>query len=326
MRRNGSYETALKVIKNSDPTDYLVLPVEQKDRVMISVFIRDGSGQSLMDALQQVLEDESDWRIYLEKVEATAPSLAERSSEEAKKAQKALREEIYSNVDQGAKMERDYFLLVALSTIVAATGMVADSVAGVIGSMVIAPLLGPIIAFGLGAALGNRELLFRGLQTLVLGVGLVLVLSFALSFVLSVDLNSRELAARAEVRLDGLALSLAAGGAAALSISKGQSTALVGVMVAAALLPPATAIGLFLGDGRMALALRAALLFSLNAASLVLSALVVFRLKGVKPRGWIEQKHADRAVFINAGLSIFFLILAAVLIKYLDLGARIDIG
>ena len=97
-------------------------------------------------------------------------------------------------------------------------------------------------------------------------------------------------------------------------------------MVAAALLPPGAAVGLFLGSGEFALASRAALLLSLNVASLILSALVVFRLRDIRPRTWLERKGADRAVAINMGLSALLLVFAIVLIVVLDLGAAVSIG
>ena len=192
--------------------------------------------------------------------------------------------------------------------------------------MVIAPLLGPILGFSLGAALGDQKLLFGASKTL--GVGIAVALSFAvlLSFVLPVDFDSRELMSRAEVRLDGMALAIAAGSAAALSMARGQGSVLVGVMVAAALLPPGAADGLFAGTGEWALASRAGLLLALNVASLVLSALVVFRLKGIKPRTWYERKGANRAVALNIGLSATLLIVAIVLIVVLDLGSTVSIG
>ncbi len=97
-------------------------------------------------------------------------------------------------------------------------------------------------------------------------------------------------------------------------------------MVAAALLPPGAAVGLFLGSGEYALASRAGLLLGLNVASLVLSALVVFRLRNIRPRTWLEKKDADSAVSINIPLSAVLLAVAIVLILVLDLGATVSLG
>ena len=316
----------LRAIKASEPVDYYVLDTALENRKLVSVFIREGVEQKLMDSVQSALEGSSDWRISILPIEATAPKLEEAKEDKQARAAQATREEIYSDVSTGARLDRNFFIMVILSTIVAAIGLNSNGVAAVIGAMVIAPLLGPVLGFSMGAALGDFELLKRASVTLAAGIGTALACSLALSFLLPIDLNSHELMSRAEVRLDGLALAMAAGGAAALSLTRSQASALVGVMVAAALLPPGAAVGLFLGAGEMPLALRAALLLALNVAALILSALIVFRLRRIRPRSWIEQKNADRAVLINAILSVLVLLVSVLLILYLDLGARVSIG
>ena len=329
MRDNEALDTVLKAIRAAEPVDHYVVRPEQQDRALISVFLRDGSSQSLMDNLQTVLDSERDWRISLVAIEATVPELPkpkESTQAREKKRKQALREEIYTEVTDGATLDRDFLVLVALSTVVAAIGLHSNSVAAVIGAMVIAPLLGPILGFSLGAALGDRQLLFGSSKTLLVGVVVALICAIAISFIIDVDLTSRELISRAEVRLDGIALAIAAGSAAALSMARGQGSVLVGVMVAAALLPPIAAVGLFIGSAEWELASRAGLLLALNVASLIFSALVVFRLRDIRPRGWIERKNASRAVIINLVVSVAFLAICVVLIALLDLGARISIG
>lgn len=329
MRDCEALDTVIRAVKAAEPIDYYVVPLEQRDRKLVSVFLRDGSGQALMDNIQNTLEDERDWRVSLHAIEATAPKIKEEDEEDEgrqKRRKQALREEMYTNVARGAKLDRDFLIMVLLSTIVAAAGLNADSAAGVIGAMVIAPLLGPILGFSFGAALGDRNLLFGSGWTLIAGVALALAISIAISFIIPVDFNSRELMSRAEVRLDGMALAIAAGCAAALSMAKGQSSALVGVMVAAALLPPGAAVGLFMGSGEWVLASRAGLLLTLNVASLIFAALMVFRLRKIRPRGWLDQKGADRAVAINMALSIIFLAICVALILVLDLGSKVSIG
>jgi len=329
MRDGELFETALRAIRAADPIDYVVIPLEQQDRRFVSVFLRDGTQQTLMDNLQTCLEGERDWRISLLPLEATAPQIPEDKDLDKSRASKrkmALREEIYQDVRADSKLDRDFLIFVVLSTIVAAIGLHSNSVAGVIGAMVIAPLLGPILGFSLGAALGDRDLLFGSAKTLGIGVLLALGCAILISFFIPVDFSSRELMSRAEVRLDGMVLAIAAGSAAALSLTRGANSTLVGVMVAAALLPPGAAVGLFLGTGEWALASRAGLLLGLNVASLVLSALVVFRLRDIRPRSWLDKKGADRAVAINMALSVTLLLIAVILILVLDLGATVSIG
>jgi len=328
IRDGDALDTVIRAIKAAEPIDYYVMPLEQQDRKLISVHLRDGSGQALMDNIQSTLKDEKDWRISLLPIEATAPQIeeAEDSSKKDKRRKQALREEIYEDIVGGAKLDRDFLTLVVLSTIVAAVGLHSDSVAGVIGAMVIAPLLGPILGFSFGAALGDQKLLFGSGKTLFIGILVALTSAVLISLILPVNLESRELISRAEVRLDGMALAIAAGSAAALSLARGQGAVLVGVMVAAALLPPGAAIGLFIGAGEWALSLRAALLLALNVASLILAALVVFRLRKIGPRDWLERKGANKGVAINMALSAAFLVVCVVLILVLDLGAKVSIG
>jgi uncharacterized hydrophobic protein (TIGR00341 family) len=326
LRADERFDVVLRAVKASEPVDYYVLDTEQKDRKLVSVFIREGVEQTLMDNVQSALEGAKDWRISILPIEATAPKLEEPQQGKQAKATQATREEIYSDVASGARLDRNFFIMVVLSTIVAAIGLNSDGVAAVIGAMVIAPLLGPVLGFSMGAALGDFTLLKRATITLAAGIGTALACSLLLSLVLPVDLQSRELMSRAEVRLDGLALAMAAGGAAALSLTRSQASTLVGVMVAAALLPPGAAVGLFMGAGEWTLALRACLLLALNVAALILSALIVFRLRRIRPRSWIEQKNANRAVLLNALLSGLVLIASVALILYLDLGDKVSIG
>lgn len=320
------FDIVMSAVKHAEPIDYYVQQTERHDRRIICVFLREGTGQALMDNIQTALEDCNDYRIMVLPVEATAPNLQEATDQKAEREARATREEIYSDVSTGARLDRDFVVMVVLSTIVAAIGLNSDGIAAVIGAMVIAPLLGPVLGFSMGAALGDFELLKRSSMTLGAGIFIALGASLVLSFFLTIDLQSHELMSRAEVRLDGLALAMAAGGAAALSLTRAQGSALVGVMVAAALLPPGAALGLFAGEGYWTLALRAGLLLSLNVVALVLSAQIVFRLRKIRPRAWIDQKNADRAVWINAVLSVILLGIAITLILWLDLGAKVSVG
>ena len=105
----------------------------------------------------------------------------------------------------------------------------------------------------------------------------------------------------------------AACAAAALSIATGLPAALVGVMVAVALLPPASAAGLLAGSGAWELAGRATLLLSINVVAVNLSALMVYYFKGVRPRTWLERRSAKRSVYVNAGVWITLIVILSAL-------------
>lgn len=293
----------IEAVVRCDTVSWSLDDATSDGRRRLRALVRGGDGQKLIDAVQGRLDGRDDWRLMVLPVEAVVPEPPAREDEAArhKRREIALREEIYQDVEAGATLSRDFLLLTLLSTLVAAVGLNSDSVAAVIGAMVIAPLLGPILAFCFGTALGDADLILKSGRTALSGLALGLAAALLMGMVIGANSQSAELSARAVVGLDSVVLALASGAAAALSIVTGVSSALVGVMVAVALLPPAAAAGLYLGAGEWALAYRAALLLCVNVVCVNLAALLVFRLRGVRPRTWLERRSAARAVWINVG-------------------------
>ena len=99
------YDTVIRAVKAADPIDYYVQDTERKDRKLISVFMREGSGQSLIDNIQTALDTCDDFLITVLPVEATAPNIEEATDQKADKRVQATREEIYSDVSTGARLE-----------------------------------------------------------------------------------------------------------------------------------------------------------------------------------------------------------------------------
>ncbi|MEQ8698745.1 MAG: TIGR00341 family protein, partial [Bauldia litoralis] len=174
--------------------------------------------------------------------------------------------------------------------------------------------LGPNLAFGFGVALGDRKLMVRALGTNAAGVAVTLTVCALIGLVWPLDMGSKELMARTDVGFDGMALALASGAAAALSLTTGLSSALVGVMVAVALLPPAATIGLMAGAGQWPHAYGAMLLLAVNVVCVNLATQAAFVLRGVRPRTWFEQAAARRAVRLNALVWLVLLVALAALL------------
>jgi uncharacterized hydrophobic protein (TIGR00341 family) len=213
-----------------------------------------------------------------------------------------------------SRLDRNYVLLVLLSTVVAAIGLIEDNVAVLIGAMVIAPLLGPNLALSFGTALGDRHLVVRASATLGVGTGLAIFLSAAIGFFWPETIDSFELQSRTRVGLDSVALALAAGAAGALSLTAGVSSVLVGVMVAVALLPPAAAVGLSLGQGQWTAAEGSALLLVINIVCVNIAAKLVLLARGYRPRRYYEKERARRAmirVLVGWVLTLALLIVLA---------------
>ena len=304
-------------IMNADPTHFRIADPTSDGNRVAHIFFATNSAQSLVDSLQKICERQESWRINVLPVEATAPKPDEDEEEQKKQKEgrdSALREEIYTDITDGAKLGPNFFVLTLASTIVAAIGLNSDNVAAVIGAMVIAPLLGPILAVTLGATLGDRKLIVTAGRAALAGLGVGLAGSAALGLFMHIDYGSTELMRRTVVGVDSVALALAAGAAAALSVVSGGSTALVGVMVAVALLPPAAASGLFAGAQHWAFAGRALLLLGVNVICIMLASQGVYFWKRVRPRTWLENRSATRARLISFAVLAVFLAAALAIV------------
>lgn len=294
---------------------YVSSPDNEERRVM-RLLVDDSHRQAVMDALQNLLTLHEATRIVVLPVEATLPQIEIDEKEKAKTGG-ATREELYYGVAKNAELNSNFLLLVFLSTIVAAIGLIENNIAVVVGAMVIAPLLGPNIALALSAALGDTPLMWKSLKTNLIGLGLALSLSLTIGLILPIDLNSQELMSRTTVGIGSVVLALASGAAAVLSLTTGLSSVLVGVMVAVALLPPTATVGLMLGSGQFELALGAALLLAVNIVCVNLAAKIVFLVRGVKPRTWLEKRKAKQSMvtYMTFWILSLIILLAAIYLR-----------
>jgi len=289
----GSGKTIAAIAEKYKAFDFRSGTVDADGMQISRLLIQDGRIQSVIDTLQNILGAQPYARITVMAVETVIP----RPPEEKNRVTEA-REALYDSVAKNANLDFNFIILVILSTVVAAIGLTENNVAVIIGAMVIAPLLGPNLAFGLGSALGDIHLIRKSMQTTVVGIALPVIISFAIGFFWPSELSCPEIMSRTKAGIDSVVLALASGAAAALSLTTGLSSVLVGVMVSVALLPPAATIGLMLGQGNLNLAAGAALLLAINVVCVNLASKVVFFAKGIRPRTWLEKEKARRSTLI----------------------------
>lgn len=238
-----------------------------------------------------------------------------KEKKEKRKRSRISKDELYSVLNDGVKINSTYFSLIILSVVVAAVGLVGNNTAVIIGAMVIAPLLTPNVTLSLSTTLADRKLAAKALLSLSLGVLLALALSIGLGLFLHLDPTVPEIALRTNVGIGDVIIGLAAGAAAALFFSLGIGTALVGVTVAAALLPPLVVTGLLLGAGEFRLATQSLLLLVSNLIGINLAGTAVFIWKGVWPSSWWEEKKAKRTALSALVIWIaLFLVLVIILL------------
>ncbi len=315
----GHRESIIRLSRQHEALDIWTGHEDEHGRQAVRILIPANHYPALLDALEGRLHTSSNARIVVFPVDATLPRIEEKTGEEKEKNPiTTSREELYKDVSQGARLDGNFLLLVALSTIVAAIGLLEDNVAVVIGAMVIAPLLGPNMALALGTALGDTELMWKAFKTNLSGILLAFAMSLLIGLFWPIQELSSELLARTDVGIAGIVLALASGAAAVLSLTTRISSVLVGVMVAVALLPPTTTMGLMTGSGRFDLATGAALLLATNVVCINLAAKLVFLFKSVKPRTWLEQKKARQSMtaYIVLWLITLSILIAIITIRH----------
>ena len=293
----GSLATLRAIADKAKATDMRIVATCEDGMQQTRMLVSNDRLQLLLDTLQNVLGAQVAARITVLPVETALPKPDEEKRREEGSAT-AAREALYDEAAGRARLDLNYLVLVMLSTVVAAIGLLENNVAVVIGAMVIAPLLGPNLALSLGTALGDTVLVRKAAKTLSAGILLAVLLSVGIGLAWPYGTDSPELLSRTEAGLDSIALALASGAAAALSITTGLSSVLVGVMVAVALLPPATTLGLMLGQGELTLAVGAGLLLAVNVVSVNLASKIVFYVKRIRPRTWFEKEKARRAMLV----------------------------
>jgi uncharacterized hydrophobic protein (TIGR00341 family) len=282
--------------------------------------------EALSDLLVRHFGSQINFRLMLLPVEATLPAVEEQTVADTSPpgmvgsnsagSHRISREELYEDLAQASQVSRVYVVMVALSTVVAAVGLIRGDVAIIIGAMVIAPLLGPNVALALASTLGDLELARRSLIAIGIGMATAAAMSFLLGVFFSVDPSIPEIASRTRAEPGDIVLALAAGTAGSLAFTSGVPAVVVGVMVAVALLPPLVAAGLLAGAGHAAPAAGALTLFLTNVTCVNLAAVATFLAQKVRPRTWWEADRARKATRLAVTTWIFMLGLLAALMMF----------
>jgi uncharacterized hydrophobic protein (TIGR00341 family) len=296
-----------------------------KDLIHIKILLPTEETEEVLDLLEKHIFMVDGYRILLLHVEASLPrpeppkkEINKESQPEQKtnsKKSRISREELYVDIDASIKLSKIFIILALLSSVVAAVGILQDNVAVIIGAMVIAPLLGPNLALALATTLGDIDLARRAMKANAAEILAVLSFAALIGYLLKFDPAIPQIISRTKVGLGDIILALAAGSAATLSMTTGVSSALIGVMVAVALLPPLVVLGMLLGSGNWVLATGAGMLVLVNLICINLAGVMTFWIQGIQPRKLWEAGRATKATKIAIILWTLLLI-ALVLILF----------
>lgn len=174
-----------------------------------------------------------------------------------------------------------YYVMVGLSVAMATMGLLINSSAVVIGSMLIAPVLYPILSLAMGITISDRQLTSRSFFTLGRSIFLAIIISVGISIIFS-SLQpeiTNEIIGRTAPNILHFAIALVAGLAVTFAMVKpNMNEALPGVAISASLVPPLAVVGIGIARLNIAIASSAFILFSINIIGIMFSAIILFSL------------------------------------------------
>ncbi len=223
----------------------------------------------------------------------------------------AERVEVYKILYRGAHPDVDFFVMIVLSCFIATMGLLLSSGAVIIGAMLVAPLMMPILALALGIVQGDARLLHLSVEATLKGIVAAIAVALFLTILSPLKETTPEILARARPSLLDLVVALASGAAGGYALGRKEvAAALPGVAIAAALIPPLCTVGVGIATGQSRIAGGALLLFSTNLIAISLAAAVIFLLLGFRP----TPRERERWLRLRQGLLVAVILLLAIAI------------
>lgn len=321
---NGMRDPVEGKLVESDIDYFLTDDTSRRDFSAI-VFVPTGTEnvEALVDDLRDVGVQQEGY-VFVSKLEAVLSDRFERRQGERPTSDKETeetsgriaREELQVRAAEIASITPTYVLFTVLSTVIATAGLLMNSAAVVVGSMVIAPLIGPAISTSVGSILNDDELFRTSVKAQFVGVILAVVSATVFAGIVRVALLPNlqiqfieQVAERVNPGALALVVALGAGVAGAVSITSTTSITLVGVAIAVALIPPAATVGLGIAYGDATAAVSAGILVALNVLSINAASLGTLWIRGYRPENWFAEQEARRAVVRRAAVLVTIVLL-----------------
>lgn len=213
------------------------------------------------------------------------------------KLEPADRERIISYLIESSYPGSHFFIMLIASAVIATVGLIIDSSAVIIGSMLVAPFLSPILSLSMGIVLADFALIKRSMAIVLKSILFTLGVAFVLSLFISVPEGyNKEIMSRSALSLPYLYVAIAAGAAASFSVTRHNLyELLVGVAISVSLLPPLATAGIGISEFDGLITSGSLQLFILNLIGIIFSAVIIFSLMGFYP----QRKEAEKAMKVE---------------------------
>ena len=194
-----------------------------------------------------------------------------------------------------------FTMLILFASIIATGGLLSDSVASIIGAMIIAPLMTPIMGMVVAIVIGSQARLFRSAIIVLAGIALAISVGWLMATLMPhgwLPSNSDQVMSRTSPQLLDLVVALASGGAGAYALSRVEvADALPGDAIAISLVPPLNTVGILLAGGRGEDALGAMILFLTNIGAILLAGTITFLVTGLAAAVGRRPSQVRNALF-----------------------------
>lgn len=249
--------------------------------------------------------------------------LEEQYTQEEEDGDRIAREELLTAAENLTPSLSNYVIMTVISALIATAGLLMDSAAVVVGSMVIAPLIGPAMAANVGTVFRKHELFLKGVRQQLIGLMVAIVSATMLAYAIKTGhlippglniFSLEEVQERLRPDFLSLLVALGSGAAGVISLSTGLSSALVGVMIAVALIPPAATLGIGIAWMNMTAIFGSGVLLVVNMLSINFAALCVLWYMGYRPSQWFRIEASRRETFQRIGTMLVGILVLAVLL------------
>lgn len=331
----GKKEVIIELLKERG-IDYVISPETSQrkyDEILFFPIPKEGV-EEILDELRDAGLEKNGFTVVT-KAEAIVAEEFEKLKERYEESEetdesKLARQELKTSAENLAPPPPTYYLLLVAASIIATAGILMDNAAIVVGSMVIAPLIGPAMSSCVGTVINDEELFYDGIKQQALGVFLVIASSVvftrvALGVLLPVQfelLSLNQITNQLNPGFLSLVVALGSGLAGAFSLTAGVNSALVGVMISVALLPPAAATGIGVSIANVQIASGAAILLAINLISINLAGTFTLWFQGYEPGKWYEQEGAKKATKSRLFILIVLLLIVATFLGLITWEAR----
>ncbi|MFB6208288.1 MAG: TIGR00341 family protein [Candidatus Nanohaloarchaea archaeon] len=311
----GRFKEEVEDILDEYTSDFSSNHVEKNDQraVEFTATVESDEIDELSEELKSIKEiDHGDLSIRILQQE----SLIEKGQETRGSTSTLSQQEIYSKAQQFSSFTKPQWGLIALSSAIAAYGLVLDNVIMVIGAMMLAPILSPFVSGAISLTVGDRSLMLDSMKSGMEAVLIAVFVSFIAIIPMNVAMNPT-LDLVVSPGVPTVFLSFLVGAAAALTFATGLRDQIAGVAVAIALVPPLAAVGIGLNMADIYMALQAASVAFINLLAVIVAGFLSFRVLGLKPSTYYKQKEAERIRFLVPA-ALIILVLVAAPVSYLS--------